>query len=92
MGSEILNALNEEMYVYLMMMVTRTVTLIIGLAIIAGFAVYLIGVACLVCSETRRPARRRMRLSPETPEPDEYDLLVTLACLDDSLAGEAMRQ
>src|SRR5262249_12724060 len=92
MGSEILRALNEEMYVYLMMMMTKTVTLIIGLASIAGFAVYLIGVACLILSEARQSARRLMRLPPESPEPDEYDLLVTRDCLDDSLAGEAMRQ
>jgi len=33
-----------------------------------------------------------MHSAPEPPEPHEYDLLVTLACLDDSVAGEAMRR
>jgi hypothetical protein len=73
-----------------LMMMTQTVALIIGLAATAGFAIYLIGIAWLYISERRQPARRQrnwMHSEPEPSEPDEYDLLITLVCLDDSVVG-----
>lgn len=85
-----LNAMSEGMRLNLMMMMTQTVALIIGLAATAGFAIYLIGIAWLYISERRQPARRQrhwMHSEPEPSEPDEYDLLITLACLDDSVVG-----
>jgi hypothetical protein len=85
-----LKAMSVEMYLNLLLMMIQTIALIIILAAIAGFAIYLIGIAWLCSSETRQPARCRMHSVPEPPEPDEYDLLVTLACLSDSVAGEAM--
>ena len=94
MGPETLHAMSGEMYLNLMMM-AQTVVLIIGLAAIAGFAIYLISIAWLCFLETRQPARRQMHWmhsAPEPPEPDDYDLLVALPCLDDRVAGEAMRR
>lgn len=85
-----LNAMSEGMRINLMMLMTQTVALIIGLAGAAGFAIYLIGIAWLYISDRRQPARRQrdwMRSAPEPPDPDEYDLLVTLAYLDDSVGG-----
>ena len=73
-------------------MMTQTISLIIGLAAIAVFAIDLISIAWLCFSETRQPARRRMYSASEPPELGEHDLLVTLACLGDSLAREATRQ
>jgi len=85
-----LNAMSEGMRINLMMLMTQIVALIIGLAGAAGFAIYLIGIAWLYISDRRQPARRQrdwMRSAPEPPDPDEYDLLVTLAYLDDSVGG-----
>jgi hypothetical protein len=82
-----LDAMSEGMRLNLMMLMTQTVALIIGLAATAGFSIYLIGIAWLYISDRRQPARRQkdwMRSAPEPPDPDEYDLLVTLAYLDDS--------
>ena len=84
-----LNAMSEGMGRNLMMM-TQTVSLIIGLAATFGFTIYLIGIAWLYISERRQPARRQRHWThsePEPSEPDEYDLLITLVCLDDSMAG-----
>jgi hypothetical protein len=84
-----LNAISEGMRLNLML-ITQTVALIIGLAATAGFVIYLIGIARLYISERRQQARRRsdwMCSAPEPPDPDEYDLLVTLAYLDDSVGG-----
>jgi hypothetical protein len=78
-----------------LMMVVHAVALIIGLAALVGFAIYLISVPWLCFLETRRPARRRMRPTPsgpEPPEPDEYDLLLALACLDAGMAGGAAKR
>lgn len=77
-----------------LMMMVHTIALIIGLAAIAGFAIYLISIAWLCFSETRRLARRQLHWAhsaPKPPEPDEYDLLVALVCIDEGVAGEAMR-
>ena len=85
-----LNAMSEGMRLNLMRIMTQTVALIVGLTATAGFAIYLIGIAWLYISERRRPARRqshRMHSEPEASEPDELDLLITLACLDDSVVG-----
>ena len=90
MDPGILNAMSEGMRLNLMMMMTQTVALIIGLAATAGFAIYLIGIAWLNISERRQPARRQrhcMRSEPEASEPNEYDLLITLACLEDSVVS-----
>jgi len=82
-----LNAISEGVRSNLMMM-TQTIALIIGLAAAAGFAIYLIGIAWLYISERRQPARRQRHWThsePEPSEPDEYDLLITLVCLDDNM-------
>jgi hypothetical protein len=89
MEIETLNAMNEGFYLSLLTTIEVIILLDIVLAI-AGFAIYLAGVAWLCFSEMRQSARRRTPSATEPPEPDEYDLLVTLACLDDSVAGEAM--
>ena len=69
---------------------TQTIAPIIGLAAIASFD--LVSIAWLCLSGTQQPARRRMHSAWEPTEADERDLLVTLACLGDSLAGEATGQ
>jgi hypothetical protein len=84
-----MNAMSEGMGRNLMMM-TQTVALITGLAAAAGFAIYLIGIAWLYISERRQSAQRQRHWThsrPEPSEPDEYDLLITLVCLDDSVVG-----
>ena len=57
---------------------------------IIGEALWLISAPWRRFSEARKAARRRACSAPEPPEPDEYDLLVTLACLDDTVAREAL--
>ena len=89
MEIETFNAMNEGFYISLLATIEVIMLVNIILAI-AGFAIHLAGVAWLCFSEMRQPARRRTHSATEPPEPDEYDLLVTLACLDDSVAGEAM--
>lgn len=84
MEIETLEAMNEGMYLSLLMMIEVIVLITVFFAI-AGLAIYLAGLAWLCFEETRQPARRRMKPSPEPPEPDEYDLLAVLAALDDDL-------
>jgi len=87
MEIEIMNAMNESMYLSLMMVI-EVIARISVLFAIAGVAIYLAGVAWLCFEETRQPARRRMTSAPEPPEPDEYDLLAVLAALDDDLGDK----
>ncbi|HEY8460399.1 MAG TPA: hypothetical protein VIM99_08470 [Blastocatellia bacterium] len=89
MENETLRAMNEGFYLSLLTAIEVIILLSVVLAI-AGFAIYLAGVAWFCFSEMRQPARRRTTSAAPPPEPDEHDLLVTLACLDDSAAGEAM--
>lgn len=95
MEIETLKAMNEGMSRDLMMMVEVIVRITVFFAI-AGFAIYLAGIAWLCFEETQHPARRRMKPAPQPPEPDEYDLLAVLAALDnglgDSVAGRASRR
>ena len=96
MDPETLDAMSSGIYLNLLVgMMVKTVALIVGLAAATGFAIYLIGIAWLCLSEARQAKQRRIRhkhsaLKP--PKPDEYDLLVTLACLNSSLSAESMRR
>lgn len=77
MTPEFLNAMSIGIFNLLMMM-AQTIALIIGLATIAGFAIYLISIAWLCFLETRRGSAppKTLPSAPESPEPDEHDLLV----------------
>ncbi len=94
MDIEILNAMNEGMFPSLPTLI-EAIALITVIFAVAGFAISLSGIAWLCFEETRQPARRQMKPTPEPPEPDEYDLLVVLAALDndlsDNLAGGVAR-
>ena len=85
MEIETLNALNEGMYISLPTML-EAIALITIIFAIAGAAICLAGIAWLCFEETRQPARRRMKPTPEAPEPDEYELLAVLTALDDDLS------
>ena len=78
-----------------MLMTAQAIALIIGLAAITGFAFYFVGIAWHSFLETRQKSAMPKALNtfePEPPEPDEYDQLVTLICLDESLIEEVMHQ
>lgn len=77
MDIETSKALNEGMYLSLLMMIEVIVLITVFFAI-AGFAIYLAGIAWFCSEETRQPARRQIKPAPEPPEPDEYDLLAVL--------------
>ncbi len=87
MEIEALEAMNESMYLSLLMVIEVTVRIIILFAI-AGFAIYLASIAWLCFEEMREPARRQMKPAVEPPEPDEQDVLAVLATLDDGLADK----
>jgi len=95
MEIEALEAMNESMYLSLLMVIEVTVQIMILFAI-AGFAVYLAAIAWLCFEEMRQPARRQMKPAAEPPEPDEHDVLAILAalddCLDDKLTGGGSRR
>jgi hypothetical protein len=87
-------ALREGIILGLMMTI-QAAALIIGLASAVGFILYLASVPWLCLREARRPARfRRRPVSPvpRPPDPDAYDLLVTLSCLEADAGGNAGRQ
>jgi len=63
MEIEILEAMNENLYLSLLMVIEVTVRIIVFFAI-AGFAIYLAAVAWLCFEEMRRPARRQMKPAP----------------------------
>lgn len=69
--------MNEGMYPSQMMMI-EAVALITVIFAIVGIAICLAGIAWLCFEETRQPASRRMKPTPEAPEPDEYDLKPSL--------------
>jgi len=75
MDSGILSAMNDGLYPNTWMMI-EGIALITIIFAVAGFAICLAGIAWLCFEETRRPARRQVKPTPEPPEPDEYDLLV----------------
>jgi hypothetical protein len=77
MDIETLNAMSEGMFPSTLMMMEGIALITIILAF-AGVAISLAGIAWLCFEETRQPARRRVKPTPEPPEPDEYDLLAVL--------------
>jgi hypothetical protein len=85
MEIETLSAMNGGRYPSLPTMLEAVALITIILAI-AGAAICLTGIAWLCFEETRQPARRRMKPTPEPPEPDEYELLAVLTALDDDLS------
>ena len=85
MEIETLSAMNGGIYPSLPTMLEAIALITIILAI-AGAAICLTGIAWLCFEETRQPARRRMKPTPEPPEPDEYELLAVLTALDDDLS------
>src|SRR5262245_40853444 len=95
MEIETLGAMNESMYLSLLMVIEVTIRITIFFAI-AGFAVYLAAIAWLCFEKMRQPARRQMKPAVEPPEPDEHDVLAVLAALgdnlDDKLNGGAQRR
>src|SRR5262249_33219511 len=86
--------MNEGMYPSLLTII-EIVALINVVIAIAGFVIYLAGIAWLCLEEIWQPARRQMKPTPEPPEPEVYDLLAALAALDgdlgDNWAGGAAR-
>jgi hypothetical protein len=74
MEIETLDAMTEGANLSLLMM-TEVIALITVIFAGAGFVIYLAGIAWLCLEEMRQPPRRRMKLAPEPPEPDKYDLL-----------------
>ena len=74
MEIETLNAMNESVYLHMLMMI-EVIALIYLLLAIASFVFYLACVAWLCFEETRQPARRRMKPAPAPPKLDEYELL-----------------
>jgi hypothetical protein len=88
MEIETLSAMNGGMYPSLPTML-EAIALITIIFAIAGAAICLAGIAWLCFEETRQPARRRMKSTPESPEPDEYELLAVLTALDDVSATVA---
>lgn len=84
MEIETLKAMNESISVSLLMMIEVTVLIAVFCAI-AGFAIYLAGLAWLCFEETRRPSRRQIKPEPEPLQPDEDGLLAPLAALNDDL-------
>jgi|RhiMetdeSRZDD1v2_1073273.scaffolds.fasta_scaffold263945_3 hypothetical protein len=85
MEIETLSAMNEGMYPSLPTLM-EAIALITIIFAIAGAAICLAGIAWLCFEETRRPARRQMKPTPEPPEPGEHDLLAALTALDDDLS------
>jgi len=85
MEIETLSAMSGGMYPSLPTMLEAVALITIILAI-AGAAICLTGIAWLCFEETRQPARRRMKPTPGTTEPDEYELLAVLTALDDDLS------
>jgi len=84
MDIESLNAINKD--ISLSLLTTLEVILVtITLLALAGFALYLVGLARFCFEETRQPARRQIKPAPEPPDIDEYDPLAVLAALDDDL-------
>jgi hypothetical protein len=74
MEIEALEAMNENMYLSLLMVI-EVIMRIMTFFAIASFAVYLAAVARLCFEESERPARRQMKPAVEPPEPDEYDFI-----------------
>src|SRR5262249_38812476 len=83
MEIEALKAMNEGMYPSLLMVI-EIIALINVIIAIAGFVIYLAGIAWLCFKEIRQPARHQRKPASAPPEPDEYDLSAVLAVLDDS--------
>jgi hypothetical protein len=63
MEIEALKAMNESIYLSLLMVIEGAMWITIFFAI-AGFAVYLAALAWLCFEEIRRPARGQMKLAP----------------------------
>src|SRR5215470_18587710 len=84
MDIEILNATREGMVPSQLMMI-EAIALITIIFAIAGAAICLAGIVWLCFEEAGQPARRRMKPTPQPPEPDEYDLLAALTALDEDL-------
>jgi hypothetical protein len=72
MEIETLNAMNESLDRSLLMIIEVVALINIVLAI-AGFAIYLAGVAWYCYKEARLPAHRRMKPAHAPQEPGEYD-------------------
>jgi len=95
MEIEALKAMNEGMYLNLLVMFEIIALITVFLAI-AGFTIYLAGIAWRCFEEMRQPTRSRMKIGADPPGPDKYDPLATLAALDgnlgDSLTGGVSRR
>jgi hypothetical protein len=59
--------MSKGMDIDLLLMMTQIVALIVGLAAIAGFMIYLIGIAWLCFTQTRGPARRQLHWKRSAP-------------------------
>ncbi|HKY03621.1 MAG TPA: hypothetical protein VJQ56_01960 [Blastocatellia bacterium] len=79
MEIETFNAMNESIYLNLIGTV-ETIMLIIALLSIAGFAVYLAGIAWVCFDEMRQPSRQQTKPVPDT---GEQDRLARLAGVDE---------
>src|SRR5262245_30395407 len=69
-----LEAINEHMYVNMLIVIEITVRIIILFAI-AGFVIYLAAIAWLCVEESKRPAQRQTKPAPESTEPDDYHII-----------------
>ncbi len=91
MEIETLKAMSDGMYLDLMMLIEVIVRISVFFSM-AGFAVYLAGIAWLCFEEKRQPARRRGTPAPPPPAPNEYGPLAVMEDgLDHSLARGARR-
>ena len=81
MEIETLQAMNEHLYLNLLMMFEVFVRVTIIFAIF-GFAFYIVSIVWLCFEETRQPARRQVKLAPKSAESDECDQLAGWAAPD----------
>lgn len=84
MDIESLNAMNKDIS-FSLLTTLEIILVTITLLALAGFAIYLVGLAWFCFKETRQPARHQMKPAPVPPDIDEYDRLAVLAALDDDL-------
>lgn len=88
MEIESVKMMNETLSLSLTMVI-KVVVLIAVLFTIAGFAIYLAGIAWLCVEEARQPARRLTRSRPERAEAGQHKAWAAPAARDNKPGGPA---